>query len=178
MRRMDQTRITIAMSESLRIVAEEIAQDDDISLGQLIRDLLSKEISRRRNARPPVRADEQLVAPLRARLASDLAHATSWDDLQSRLRTKGFVLREAGGGLALHAWPSDQRVCKASDLGFSYSRLMQRLGAAFPGHAHHWLAARFCPGPAQNAAMSDASDDGIDRRDRSFFAGSAAPPLS
>ena len=71
---MDQDHITIVISESLRLIAEDLAREDDISLGQLIRDLLSKEISRRRNARPPVRVDEQLVAPLRARLAYDLAH--------------------------------------------------------------------------------------------------------
>ena len=71
---MDQDHITIVISESLRLIAEDLAREDDISLGQLIRDLLSKEISRRRNVRPPVRVDEQLVAPLRARLAYDLAH--------------------------------------------------------------------------------------------------------
>lgn len=71
---MGEDHITIVISESLRLIAEDLAREDDISLGQLIRDLLSKEISRRRNARPPVRVDEQLVAPLRARLAYDLAH--------------------------------------------------------------------------------------------------------
>ena len=144
---MGEDHITIVISESLRLMAEDLAREDDISLGQLIRDLLSKEISRRRNARPPVRADEQLVAPLRARLAYDLAHGSSWDDIQSRLRSKGFVLREAGGGLALHKFPTDQRICKASELGFSYSRLLRRLGAAFPGHAHGWVAEKFCPSP-------------------------------
>ena len=82
---MDQNRISFALTESLQLVAQEMAQEDDISLGQLIRNLLSKEISRRRNARPPVRADEQFIAPLRARLAIDLAHGQSWNDIQARL---------------------------------------------------------------------------------------------
>ena len=103
----------------------------DMCLGQLMRDLLAKGVSRRLDARPRVRADEQLAAPLRARLAPDVAHGTGWDDIQSRLRQKGFILREAGGGLALHSFPSDQRVCKASELGFSDSRLMHRLTAPF-----------------------------------------------
>lgn len=81
---MDQNRISFALTESLQLVAQEMAQEDDISLGQLIRNLLSKEISRRRNARPPVRADEQFIAPLRARLAIDLAHGQSWNDIQAR----------------------------------------------------------------------------------------------
>lgn len=122
---------------------QQIARAQDISIGQLLRNLAAKEISRLHKARPPNRADERLVAPLRARLAGDLAHAACWDDLQTRLRCKGYELREAGGGLALHAYPSGARQCKASELGFSYSRLMRRFHAPFPGHAHTWLAERF-----------------------------------
>ena len=160
---MDQNRISIALTASLQLVAQEMAQEDDISLGQLIRNLLSKEISRRRNARPPVRADEQLIAPLRARLAIDLAHGQSWNDIQSRLRQKGFILREAGGGLALHSYPADQRICKASELGFSYSKLMQRLSAPFPGHSHQWLADK---AGLQMAAVGQPEDNGFDVIDR------------
>lgn len=163
---MDQNRISFALTESLQLVAQEMAQEDDISLGQLIRNLLSKEISRRRNARPPVRADEQLIAPLRARLAIDLAYGQNWNDIQARLRQKGFILREAGGGLALHSYPADQRICKASELGFSYGKLMQRLSAPFPGHSHQWLADKF---QLQIAATEQADDqifDVIDRHDR------------
>lgn len=166
---MEQDRITFNMSDSLRLVAESLALDDDISLGQLIRDLLAKEISRRRNARPPVRADEQLVAPLRARLAPDLAHGTSWADIQSRLHSKGFELREAGGGLALHTYPAGQRVCKASELGFSYSRLIDRLGKPFPGHAHGWLAEKLCPSPNAGADLGDEGFEVVDRHDRIDF---------
>src|SRR6056297_3298127 len=60
-------------------------------------------------------------------------------DLQVRLQSKGYVLRAAGGGLALHDWPADRRICKASELGFSYTRLMRRFGTPFPDHPHTWL---------------------------------------
>ena len=136
---------TLKLTEPLRIAALELAEHRDISLGQLVRDLLAKEIARAANAKPPVRADERLVAPLRARLAGDLAHAINWDDLDRRLKHKGYVLRVAGGGLALHDWPDDRRVCKASELGFSYSRLMRRFGSPFPSHPHTWLAHRMLP---------------------------------
>lgn len=60
-------------------------------------------------------------------------------DLQVRLRSKGYVLPAAGGGLALHDWLADRRICKASELGVSDARLMRRFGMSFLGHAHTWL---------------------------------------
>ncbi|MFA8386707.1 MAG: hypothetical protein ACEPO2_13870 [Pelagibaca sp.] len=89
-----------------------------------------------------MRPDEQLIAPLRALLADDFAYATTWGDLQARLRIKGYALREAGAGLALVVLPENRCVAKASDLGYSYSRLMRRLKAPFPGHAHSYLFSR------------------------------------
>jgi len=138
---MTMERIEIGLAPELARRARHLAAQRDITVGQLLRDLLAREISRAR-AKPPVRADERLVAPLRARLAGDLATARGWDDLDARLRAKGYVLRAAGGGLALHDWPGDHRICKASELGFSYSRLMRRFRAPFPGHSHTWLAER------------------------------------
>ena len=131
-------------------VAAQIAREDDVTIGQLLRDLLTKEISRRKNARPPNRADEQLVAPLRARLAPDFAGASNWVELEKRLKAKGFELRPAGGGLALFRLPSGDRVCKASELGFSYSKLIERFSAGFPGHAHTWVEHRMMTKPRTN----------------------------
>lgn len=140
---MEMDAVTIRLPREMRIALAQIARGDDVSPGQLIRALVNKEIARRHNAKPPVSADERLIAPLRARLAADLAEALCWDDLDMRLKAKGYVLREAGGGLALHSHQSGERVCKASELGFSYSRLMRRFRAPFPGHAHTYLADRF-----------------------------------
>ncbi|MGR3805926.1 hypothetical protein [Marinibacterium profundimaris] len=145
----------LRLPRDMRLILHEMARDEDITPGQLVRRLISKEISRRLNARPPDRADEQLVAPLRARLAPDLSEAPTWQDLHVRLRDKGFELREAGGGLALHAFPDGRRICKASDLGFGYSRLMRRIGAPFPGHRHRSLTDRVLPTPEQDPEMDD-----------------------
>ena len=138
--------------------ASHMAAARDVTMGQLVRDLLAREIARNMRARPPIRADERLIAPLRARLAGDLAHATGWDDLQSRLMAKGYALREAGGGLALHTAPGGQRVCKASELGFGYARLMRRFGAPFPGHAHSWLAERMLGADTHTDTPDETSD--------------------
>ena len=105
----------LQMSEPMLRETVRIARARDITPGQLVRDLLACEIRRdTRASRPPARADERLVAPLRAHLAGDLAGARGWDDLQQRLRTQGFLLHAAGGGLALHDWPGGNRICKAS----------------------------------------------------------------
>ncbi|WP_203531364.1 hypothetical protein [Pseudoroseicyclus tamaricis] len=148
------------LPDELQRVAEAMARAEDETLGALVRRLLAKEISRRQNARPPDRADELLVAPLRARLTGDLADARNWEDLRRRLAGKGFALREAGGGLALHRHPTGERLCKASDLGFSYSRLMRRFRAPFPGHRHTHLEQRYLAAAAP-ATMGGDDDDPV-----------------
>jgi hypothetical protein len=107
----------------------------------VIRDAIRRDLKRRETAKTPVRADERLVAPLRALLAHDFAYARDWPDLQSRLQAKGYMLREAGGGLALHALDG-RRLCKGSELGYGYAALIRKFRAPFPGHAHRALAAR------------------------------------
>lgn len=144
---MRESRVEILLQDEVHRAAKALAADRDISMGQLVRDLLAREITRTRNAKPPARADERLLAPLRARLADDLAHATGWADLDTRLNAKGYALRAAGGGLALHDHPGGRRLCKASELGFSYARLMRRFGAPFSGHSHAWLAERLLGPP-------------------------------
>ncbi len=154
--------VTFKMPEDMLRMAALIAREQDITVGQLLRELLRSEISRLQNARPPNRADEQLIAPLRARLAAPFAAATSWADLQARLAAQDFELRAAGGGLALHRKSSTDRLCKASELGFSYSRLIERFRAGFPGHAHTWVAQRVLsrsPGESDGEALIDTEDD-------------------
>ena len=92
-------------------VLERIASDDDVSVGQIIRDAVNRDIRRRAEAKTPVRADERLVAPLRALLAGDF-------------------------GLILQSRDTGDRICKASELGYSYSALLRRFDCVFPGHAH------------------------------------------
>jgi hypothetical protein len=119
-----------------------IAGDENSDIPSLIRDAIRRDLFRRTRAKKAVRPDERLVAPLRALLADDFAYSTGWADLQSRLNRKGYALRAAGAGLALTQLPDNQRVAKASDLGYSYSRLMRRFQAPFPGHSHAYLFTR------------------------------------
>ncbi len=128
------TRITLTLDDPLLRAARDVADRREITIQQLLRDALKAELARaHRKAKSPVRADERLIAVLRARLAEDFAYARDWFDLIDRLRNKGVVLREAGGGLAVFVAPTGARLCKASDVGFSLNRLAQRFRAPFPG---------------------------------------------
>jgi len=134
------------MPPEMRAALRQLAGDEDTSVGELIRGAIRRDLFRRSRAKTARRADERLVAPLRALLADDLAYATDWDNLQRRLSAKGYQLREAGGGLALHD-TAGARLCKGSDLGYGYSRLMQRFAAPFPGHSHRYLYRKAMAGP-------------------------------
>ncbi len=132
---MTHREITLHLSDVTIAALEAVAADEDVTVGQILRDAVERDLRRRAAAKTPIRADERLVAPLRALLAYDFAYATGWSDLMSRLKHKGFVLVESGGGLILKR-QSGERLCKASELGYSYSRLLARFDTAFPGHAH------------------------------------------
>ncbi|MFN3970004.1 MAG: hypothetical protein ACK4L4_01350 [Gemmobacter sp.] len=124
---------------------EKVARETDQTVGAILREAVERDLRRRAPAKTPVRADERLVAPLRALLAEDLAFSTGWNDLSQRLAAKGFVLREAGGGLVLHRLADDARLCKGSELGYSYTALMKRFGRPFPGHRHARVFDRALP---------------------------------
>ena len=103
--------VTLQLPGPLLQAAEALARDRDCSLWAVIRAALNAEI-RRANlpVKTPNRADERLVDPLRALLAADFGEARSWPDLQARLAAKGYALREAGGGMALHSHPEGSRL--------------------------------------------------------------------
>ena len=129
-------RVEIQLDDIQLSALRLLAAERDVSPGQVIRDCLDAEIRRTlKPAKTPNRADERLVAPLRALLADDLAFATSWDDLQARLHRKGFHLAESGGGLVLLRWPGGMRLCKGSELGYPYRKLTERFGRLYPASA-------------------------------------------
>ncbi|MEL7091683.1 MAG: hypothetical protein AAFN94_08115 [Pseudomonadota bacterium] len=131
---MEFERIDIALQPTLRAAAEALARKRDVTLGHLVRQALEDELKR---AVPKTRtcADEGLVARLQRLLAGDFAAATGWDDLDRALAAKGFAVQPAGGGLVV-VDAGGKRMCKSSELGFGYARLVRRFHAAMPGHPH------------------------------------------
>ncbi|WP_299684012.1 hypothetical protein [uncultured Tateyamaria sp.] len=151
---MNMERVEIRLPSQLLFAAQTLAGARDVSLGQLVRDALDQEV--RRSAKPKTRtcADEALVARLQRLLAADIASATSWAHLERLLRSRGYKVEPAGGGLNLHD-AQGRRLCKTSELGFGYGRLVKRFGAPMPGHPHrmaHLLAG------ARDVADSDDFD--------------------
>lgn len=132
---MDLETVTLRLPPEMVAHLKRKAWDRDLTLGQITRDLIARDI-RRDGAKTPNRADEQLVARLQRLLVPIMADATGWDDLARRLSRRGVDLRPAGGGLVLHRLSDGDRLCKASEIGFPYARLVRRFGAAMPRHPH------------------------------------------
>lgn len=131
---MSDDKISVTLPDPLLRAVRDVAARREISIQQLIRDALATEVARaHRSAKSPGRADERMIAMLRARYANDVAFATSWADLTQRLRRHNVVLRESGGGLILVSIVSGARLCKASDIGASINTLARRFKAPFPG---------------------------------------------
>ncbi|MBO6789137.1 MAG: hypothetical protein JJ894_01235 [Dinoroseobacter sp.] len=114
----------------------DLARTRKQTVGDIVRSALATELRKaRKKVRKRMRTLEVEVAPVRAELARDLAEATSWYDLQARLRNKGYFLRPAGSGLSLVRLIGDARICSASALGPGYGALRERFGGPFPGGA-------------------------------------------
>lgn len=119
----------------------DIARRDDVTVGQIIREAVQREMQRRTRSSEGAGPDEMVIAPLRALLAEDFAYAAGWDDLARRLERKGYRLVESGPGLVLIRLDGT-RMCKASDLGYSHARLTNRFGTPFPSHAQAHVVVR------------------------------------
>lgn len=136
-------RISLEITDETLDALREVARSEGWDPGAVVRDAIARDLFRRsRKAKKAPRPDERSIAPLRALLADDFAYALDWGDLQRRLNGKGYALIEAGAGLALVDRDSKSRRAKASDLGYSYSQLLRRFDAPFPGHAHTYLHKR------------------------------------
>ena len=160
---MDIREVSVALPAPMIDAARQLAHARDVTFGQIVREALAAELRRAgQPAKTPNRADEQLLGPLRVLLAADFAQARGWSDLQARLTAKGYALREAGGGLALHGHPDGRRLCKASELGHAYRSLMRRFGRPFPGHSHAQIADRVLGPGWRRPETDEGPEDGFD----------------
>lgn len=133
----------ISLAPATWAALEQIAQQERCTVTEILRDAVHRDLYRRQRAKKADKPDERLIAPLRALLADDFAYSKDWGDLFRRLMHKGFRLVESGPGLILADHRDGRKLCKASDLGYSHSRLASRFGSAFPAHAHgHVIANR------------------------------------
>lgn len=80
------------------------------------------------------------------KLKAAVTASSSWEELQNALWSEGFELKPKGGVLSVQSLKHKDDVCKASELGCAYSRLIKRFGAGFPSHPHEWLVAKVLGG--------------------------------
>lgn len=156
---MEHQTVTLKLPHTLLTRASAVAQRQDVTIGHLVRKLLSKEVDRQLNAKTSNRTDERLVAALQALLARQMALATDWTDLGVGLAKEGYELRPAGGGLTLHRRPCGTRLCKASELGFPYRALVKRFQCGMPGHPDGALNLLFDGNPLFQKTMPLEGDD-------------------
>lgn len=121
---------------------EQLARRERVSLSALVQEAVRREVQRRGRRPKAEGPDEALLSPLRAHLADDFAFATGWAELETRLQHKGYRLVESGPGLILATWPGGEKLCKASDLGYSHARLSRKFGQPWPDHPQAWRALR------------------------------------
>lgn len=140
---MSMQTVTLKLPDVMLQAAQKLAIQNDVTVGQIVRDLLVREMHNTNRAKTSGRTDEEL-------LASDMGAAISWDDLERRLQANGYNLRPAGGGLTLHRTSNGERLCKASELGFAYGALVRRFGEAMPGHPHGVMPGHFRQQPEMN----------------------------
>ena len=130
---MDEIEINVRMPRALWEAASRLAAQQDIALDQLMRQALSAQLLKTRGALG--RAGSWRVSPLmklHGLLAGDFEKAESWSDLQSRLQSQGYALREAIAGLELITYPAGQRLCATAKLGFTMEEFVSRFNAPFP----------------------------------------------
>lgn len=72
--------------------------------------------------------DSESAALLRAALQPTFEQASTWSDLVSRLRIKGYALTFRGGRLILIESESGGRLCTTRFLGRPLKELVKRLG--------------------------------------------------
>ena len=85
--------VTLKLPDVMLQAAQKLAIQNDVTVGQIVRDLLVREVHNTNRAKTSGRTDEELLASLQTLLASDMGAATSWDDLERRLQANGYNLR-------------------------------------------------------------------------------------
>lgn len=129
---MELESVTLKLPRELLSGAQRVATARDVTIGHLVRQLLKREVDRQIASKGEAVADERLLIALQALLARDMAEATDWVDVGERLRPHGYALRLFGDGVALFKTSCGTRICKGSELGFSYASLVSRFGDFVP----------------------------------------------
>lgn len=125
--------VTLSLPTDIFRAMHDMANEKDDTLARVVEAMLSEHLGGHKGFKrrgPP--ASERLVFALQNLLFRDMAEATSWDDLDRRMRKHGYYLKNSWGGLTVHTETSGQKLCQTHDLGFSYGTFVRRFGPGRP----------------------------------------------
>lgn len=130
---MNKRAVTVQLPSDLILAVHDLATEQEGTVAKIVEDLVAEHLVKRKGARPKAQvSNERLVFALQKLLFRDMAEASSWDDLNARLRKHGYFMKIAWGGLSLHTETSGQKLCNTHDLGFSYGTFVRRFGPGKP----------------------------------------------
>lgn len=130
---MNHRHVSLELPPELLMAMHDLATEKEGTVSHVVQDLLTEHLASTKGARPaPEPTQERLVFALQKLLFRDMAEATSWEDLDNRMRKHGYFLKIAWGGLSLHTETSGQRICHTHRLGFSYGTFARRFGPGKP----------------------------------------------
>ena len=121
-------------------VLEKIAEQECVSVGQIVREAVDREIA----SLPPFKG-ESLLDDLHRLFAEEFINSKCWIDLQLRLAINGYSLREIDGDLWLFDTVHGHSICKAREIGFDFATLLYKFKQPFPDNSHKWLFGRHHP---------------------------------
>ena len=128
-------RLAPGQAENLRQAAQRL----DISESEVIRRALNRYLVPERFIARSSEAHDERLLRIRDYLGKVLSRARNWQEVQSMLRARGICYAPRGGGLIIKRSESDQILCKASEVGPAYRKLVALFGH-FPGHPHVHIA--------------------------------------
>ncbi|MEE4189205.1 MAG: hypothetical protein V2I76_12245 [Roseobacter sp.] len=130
---MNKRLVSVELPDELAMAVHDLATEREDTVSQILQDLLAEHLAAKKGARPDsAPTSEKLVFALQKLLFRDMAEATSWEDLDHRMRKHGYYLKISWGGLALHTETSGHKVCHTHNLGFSYGTFVRRFGPGKP----------------------------------------------
>jgi hypothetical protein len=134
--------VKVRLSEEISDKLARRALSRGVSVGAIIREALGEfldQVPRKSNLEPA--QTNTSLGEIKSILANAVNLSTNWADLRKHLAENDLELAPKGGGLVVRSTSSDSELCKASEVGFAYSKLIERFGEGLPGH-HEWLAER------------------------------------
>lgn len=133
LRSMKKSSVSVQLPSDLMIAVHDLATEKEHTISQVLEEMVAEYLASKRGVKKrPAPTSEKMVFALQKLLFRDMAEATSWEDLDRRMKMHGFFLRIAWGGLSVHTETSGQKLCQTHHLGFSYGTFVRRFGPGKP----------------------------------------------